>query len=168
MVLMNLPRSSRFKKENVILVGVIPALDCEPKSLNHFLEPAVNELNALWKGVKVTTFHSPSTAVEIQAAHLLLWKFRQQCCVSHLTFQQHGNFADSLDIVRREAAPIATRSFQEVLENRETTVALTTEISGQKDPLNSIEEMQTELRTVILRTLLTSWQANLDADTLIC
>ena len=55
MVLMNLKRSSRFKKENVILVGVIPTLDHKPKSLNHFLKPAVNELNALWKGVKVNT-----------------------------------------------------------------------------------------------------------------
>ena len=70
MVLMNLPRSSRFKRENVILVGVIPALDHEPKSLNHFLEPAVNELIALWKGVKVNTYQSPSSAVEIMAAVL--------------------------------------------------------------------------------------------------
>ncbi|KAL9964950.1 hypothetical protein ACROYT_G028667 [Oculina patagonica] len=76
MVLMNLPRSSRFKKENVILVGVIPALAHEPKSLNHFLEPAVNELNALWKGVKVNTYRSPSTVVEIQAAVL--------CCASDI------------------------------------------------------------------------------------
>ena len=68
MVLMNLPRSIRFKKENVILVGIIPALKQEPKSLNHFLEPAVDELNALWKGVKVNTYKSPSTAAEIQAA----------------------------------------------------------------------------------------------------
>ena len=43
MVIMNLLRGSRFKKENFILVGVIRALDHEPKSLNHFLEPAVNE-----------------------------------------------------------------------------------------------------------------------------
>ena len=70
MVLMNLPRSTRFKKENVILVGIIPALAHEPKSLNYFLEPAVNELNALWKGVKVTTYKSPSAAVQIQAAVL--------------------------------------------------------------------------------------------------
>lgn len=143
MVLMNLPRGSRFKKENVILVGVIPALDHEPKSLNHFLEPAVNELHALWKGVKVNTYQS----------HLLLWKFRQQYCVLHPTFQQHGNFVDSLDTVQREAALIATRSFQVVLEKRGTTVALTTEISGQKDLLNSTEEMQTELRTVNLSML---------------
>ncbi|PFX21804.1 RNA-directed DNA polymerase from mobile element jockey [Stylophora pistillata] len=45
-------------KENVILGGVIPAVDHEPKSLNRFLEPAVNELNALWKGVKVNTYRS--------------------------------------------------------------------------------------------------------------
>ena len=70
MVLMNLPRSTRFKKENVILVGIIPALAHEPKSLNYFLEPAVNELNALWKGVKVTTYKSPSATVQIQAAVL--------------------------------------------------------------------------------------------------
>ena len=47
MVLMNLPRNIRFKKQNVILVGIIPALAHEPKSLNHFLEPAMNELKAL-------------------------------------------------------------------------------------------------------------------------
>ena len=61
---------------------------------------------------------------------------------------------DSLDTVQREAALIVTRSFQVVLENRGTTVALTTEISGQKDLLNSTEEMQTELRTVNLSMLL--------------
>ena len=44
MVLMNLPRSVRFKKENVILVGIIPVIKHEPKSLNNFLEPAVDEL----------------------------------------------------------------------------------------------------------------------------
>ena len=70
MVLMNLPRSIRFRKENVILVGIIPALTQEPKSLNYFLEPAVDELNALWNGVKVNTYNSPSTAVKIQAAVL--------------------------------------------------------------------------------------------------
>ena len=70
MVLMNSPRGSWFKKENVIVFGVIPALDHEPKSLNHFLEPAVNELNTLWKGVEVNTYRSPPNAVGIQAAVL--------------------------------------------------------------------------------------------------
>ena len=70
MVLMNLPRHLRFKKENVILVGIIPALRKEPSSLNHFLDPAVNELKALWNGVNVRTFNSPTDAVNIQAAVL--------------------------------------------------------------------------------------------------
>ena len=37
---------------------------------SNFLEPAVDELNALWKRVEVNTFKCPSTAVEIQAAML--------------------------------------------------------------------------------------------------
>lgn len=76
MVLMNLPRNIRFKKENVILVGIIPALAHEPKSLNHFLEPAINELKALWIGVKVNTCNSPSTSVEVRAAPL--------CCAADI------------------------------------------------------------------------------------
>ena len=51
LVLLNLPRSERFKWENVIVVGVIPNLEKEPKSLNEFLKPAVSELQALWKGL---------------------------------------------------------------------------------------------------------------------
>ena len=76
MVLMNLPRNIRFKKQNVILVGIIPALAHEPKSLNHFLEPAINELKALWIGVKVNTCNSPSTSVEVRAALL--------CCAADI------------------------------------------------------------------------------------
>ena len=63
---------------------------------------------------------------------------------------------DALDIERREAGLVATRYFQGVLKNRETTVALTTKISGQKGPLNRIEKMQRKLGTVNLRMLLIS------------
>ena len=45
-VVMNLPRSQRFKFENVIIGGIIPSLESEPK-LNTFLEPCVDELNGL-------------------------------------------------------------------------------------------------------------------------
>ena len=48
---MNLPRSVRFKRENVILVGVIPG-PAEPKhDINSYIEPLVEELLALWSGV---------------------------------------------------------------------------------------------------------------------
>ena len=49
LVLMNFPRRVRFKRENVILVGVIPALKSKPSSLNTFLKPLVDELRILWK-----------------------------------------------------------------------------------------------------------------------
>ena len=68
MVIMNLPRSERFKRENVIIVGIIPALSKEPPSLNSFLNPLVDELNALWRGVRVKTRRSPIEGAQIRAA----------------------------------------------------------------------------------------------------
>ena len=53
-VVMNLPRSERFKFENVIIGGITPALDSEPK-VETFLDPCVDELNGLWKGILMTT-----------------------------------------------------------------------------------------------------------------
>ena len=32
-------------------MGIVPSLDREPKDLNQFLEPVIDELKALWKGV---------------------------------------------------------------------------------------------------------------------
>ena len=58
LVLLNLPRSERFKWENVIVVGIIPAMGKEPKKLNSFLEPLVEELKALWKGVRLVSSQS--------------------------------------------------------------------------------------------------------------
>ena len=57
MVLMNLPRSERFKPENVFLVGVIPGPH-EPKhNINSYLRPLVAELNSLWKDGISTVAH---------------------------------------------------------------------------------------------------------------
>ena len=53
-VIMNLRCSGRFKFENVLLGGIIPSLDSEPK-LFTFLDPGVNELNGLWKGIQLKT-----------------------------------------------------------------------------------------------------------------
>ena len=57
-VLMNLPRSERFKFENVIIAGIVPNFDKEP-GLNTFLEPVVDELNALWKGLSLRSSLTP-------------------------------------------------------------------------------------------------------------
>lgn len=58
LAIMNLPRAERFKRENIIVVGIIPGPG-EPSSLNPFLVPVVTELNELWEhGIEV--FHSGS------------------------------------------------------------------------------------------------------------
>ena len=50
--IMNLPRDIRYKRENVILCGLLPGPG-EPSTLNPFLEPLVSELLELWKGVEM-------------------------------------------------------------------------------------------------------------------
>ena len=45
---LNLPRFLRYKRENVILIGIIPG-PREPEDLNPFLKPLVDELLELWE-----------------------------------------------------------------------------------------------------------------------
>ena len=47
LVLMNLPRCERFKRKNLILVGLIPNMDKEPPT-NTFIQPLVEELKEAW------------------------------------------------------------------------------------------------------------------------
>ncbi len=55
MVVTNLPRAERFRKENVILVGIIPGPSEPPLHMNSYLKPLVDELNQLWeRGIQVT------------------------------------------------------------------------------------------------------------------
>ena len=50
LTVMNLPRHIRTKRENIILVGIIPGPD-EPKhDINTFLKPLVQELKLFWNG----------------------------------------------------------------------------------------------------------------------
>ena len=53
LAILNLPRAERFKWENIIVMGIVPSLGQESKNLNQFLEPAVDELKALWKGIRL-------------------------------------------------------------------------------------------------------------------
>lgn len=56
MVVTNLPRSIRFKKENVILVGIVPGPSEPPLHMNSYLKPLVDELNSLWRvGIRVSS-----------------------------------------------------------------------------------------------------------------
>ena len=67
LVVMNLPRKKRYRRENVILAGLIPSLDTEPR-LNTFLSPLISELQKLWKGVRLYTSESPRYKVLIRGA----------------------------------------------------------------------------------------------------
>lgn len=59
LVFMNLPRSERFKRENVILVGIIPGPKEPPLNINAYLSPLVDELLILWnEGVKIRHYGS--------------------------------------------------------------------------------------------------------------
>ena len=62
LVLLNLPREERFKWENIILVGVIPDMETIPKSINPFLEPLADELQVLWKGIRL---HSSLSSIPL-------------------------------------------------------------------------------------------------------
>ena len=71
LAVLNLPRAERFKRENILVVGILPGPG-EPASLNPFLVPVVSELKELWE-IGITVRHSGSSAVpETFFAALLL------------------------------------------------------------------------------------------------
>ena len=60
----------RYKRENVILVGIIPG-PREPKSINSFLKPLVDELLLLWNGKILSVNTSTGIKDEFVRAALL-------------------------------------------------------------------------------------------------
>ena len=56
LAIMNLPRSIRFKRENIIIIGLIPGPSEPSLNINSFLTPLVSELLTLWEGFTFTTF----------------------------------------------------------------------------------------------------------------
>lgn len=53
LALLNLPRGVRYKRENIILVGIIPGPSEPSLHINTYLAPLVTELLDLWKGVSI-------------------------------------------------------------------------------------------------------------------
>ena len=51
LVLVNLPREIRFRKKNVIIIGVIPGPKKPKGNIIFFLKPLVDELLDLWNGI---------------------------------------------------------------------------------------------------------------------
>jgi hypothetical protein len=69
LTIMNLPRTMRFKQENVILVGLIPGPKEPENDINDYLCPLVEELLQLWEGVEMNV-HSFTETVCIRGALL--------------------------------------------------------------------------------------------------
>ena len=55
LAIMNLPRAIRFKRDNIIIVGLLPGPKEPSKSINTYLTPLVSELLSLWEGVSLRT-----------------------------------------------------------------------------------------------------------------
>ena len=58
LTVLNLPRSIRYKRENIILIGLIPGPSEPKKHINSFLKPFVEELrNRTVEGSKIFSVH---------------------------------------------------------------------------------------------------------------
>ena len=67
LVILNLPRSERYKVENMILVGMIPGPH-EPKGdINSYLSPLIEELEILYRGVTLNDSKYPSGSITFRA-----------------------------------------------------------------------------------------------------
>lgn len=59
--ILNLPRTERYKIENIIVAGLIPGPN-DPKRMSPFLAPVVDDLLELWNnGLQIPTSNGPVT-----------------------------------------------------------------------------------------------------------
>ncbi len=54
LVVGNLPRELRYKRENILIVGIMPGPNEPSKDMNTYLEPLVIEMEKLWNGTSIT------------------------------------------------------------------------------------------------------------------
>ena len=52
-MILNLPRSVRFKRENVLVYGIIPGPYEPSLTINTYLSPLISDLRDLWNGVEL-------------------------------------------------------------------------------------------------------------------
>ena len=87
-VILNLPRSIRFKKENVLLFGLIPNMTKEPSS-NTFLERLIEELILGWDEGLPIPYNNDTIKVkcavlcvgcDIPASRKLCWFLGKSSC----------------------------------------------------------------------------------------
>ena len=77
LTVMNLPRTMRFKRRNVILVALIPGPSEPTHDINTLLAPLVKELTTLWAGIVMEVHDGSSVVKEVVRCALL-------CCACDL------------------------------------------------------------------------------------
>ena len=71
LTIMNLLRYLRYKRQNVILVGMLPGLHEPHHDIYEYINPLVHELKFLWTGEKMEIFSEAGTVTQlIRCAHL--------------------------------------------------------------------------------------------------
>ena len=71
LTIMNLPYSLRYKRENLLIVGVIPGPSEPSHDINPYLHSLVNELLVFWKGQKMEVRRRSDVAMETVRCALL-------------------------------------------------------------------------------------------------
>ena len=71
LTIMNLPRSERFKRENILLLSLIPGPSEPSIHINSFLQPMVDELLRLWTGIQMPIMVNGSRVLKSIRAALL-------------------------------------------------------------------------------------------------
>ncbi|GET64913.1 uncharacterized protein LOC114460739 [Rhizophagus irregularis DAOM 181602=DAOM 197198] len=65
----NLPRNIRFKRENLLVLGLLPGLnEVSLHKINHYIAPIVNELELLWSGITL------NRTFECQNGKIFVWR----------------------------------------------------------------------------------------------
>ena len=75
----NLPQSLHFKLENIIISGAIPGPHEPPLTINPYLEPMVDDLILLWRGVSIRTSGRLFMNKTVRAASFGLYFMRHPC-----------------------------------------------------------------------------------------
>ena len=68
----NLPRDIRFKRENLLTLGLLPGPnEVSLHKINYYLAPIVNELELLWNGITLNRTYEHPEGKDIRAALFL-------------------------------------------------------------------------------------------------
>ena len=64
LTIINLPSRLRYKRCNILIIGIIPGPSERAHDINFYLQPLVNELLVFWKGLLMKVRHGPSIMSE--------------------------------------------------------------------------------------------------------